>query len=152
MNVFLVSCYIYFWVCQEYLLLNQLQSVDELCMLELWWRSVGDVDPNTNQCLLEYKKIFCFNNQFSISYTFPSIVVLSCSVYASDVNMITLYPLVVVSVLLKAKYIPDSTNEAILSIIPSKTTWCISSNAPEGVDLCENWVMFQFLNDPRTGQ
>ena len=81
-----------------------------------------------------------------------SIVVLYCIVYAYDVNMITKNPLVVVSVLFMAPYFTDSTNEAVLSIILSRTTWCISSNAPEGVDFCENCIMFQFLNDPSTGQ
>ena len=32
-------------------------------------------------------------------------------------------------------YVPDSTNEDILSLIPSRTTWCISSNVSDEVDL-----------------
>ena len=82
----------------------------------------------------------------------PSTVVLFFNVYASDVKMITQNPFVDVSAVLMAPYIPDSTNEAILSHIPSITTWCISSNEPKGVDLCDNRMMFQLLNEPRTGQ
>ena len=49
-------------------------------------------------------------------------------------------------------YLPDSTNEAILSLIPSKTTWRISSNVSDEVDLCDNLIMFQLLKDPYNGQ
>ena len=42
-------------------------------------------------------------------------------------------------------YFPDSTNEAILSLITSITTWCISSNASEGVDFYDNWIMLLLL-------
>ena len=51
-----------------------------------------------------------------------------------------------------APYFPDSTNEAILSLIPSITTCCMSSNVSEGVELCENWILLQLLNDPITGK
>ena len=61
---------------------------------------------------LHIKKILCFNKKFYSSYNFLSIMVLSCSVYASDVNMITQNPLVVFSGVLMAPYFPDSTNEA----------------------------------------
>ena len=39
-------------------------------------------------------------------------------------------------------YVPDSTNEAILSLIPSRKTWCISSNVSDGVEFGENWIIF----------
>ena len=41
-------------------------------------------------------------------------------------------------VVFMAPYFPDSTNEAILSLIPSIKTWCISSNVSEGVEFCDN--------------
>ena len=77
---------------------------------------------------------------------------LFCIVYYDDVNMITSNTFFYVSAVLMAPYLPHLTNEAILSLIPSKTTWCISSNYSKGVGLCDNWMMFQLLNDPRTGQ
>ena len=46
------------------------------------------------------------------------------------------------SVVYMAPYFPDSTNEAILSLIPSKTTWCISSNVLDEVDFGDNSIMF----------
>ena len=49
-------------------------------------------------------------------------------------------------------YLPDSTNDAILSIIPSRTTWRISSNVSDEVDFDDNWIMFQLLKAPNTGQ
>ena len=49
-------------------------------------------------------------------------------------------------------YVPDSTNEAILSLIPSRTTWCISSNVSDEVDFDDNWIKFQLLKDPNTVQ
>ena len=51
-----------------------------------------------------------------------------------------------------APYVPDSKNEAILSPISSRTTWCISSNVSDEADFGDNWIMFQFLKDPNTGQ
>ena len=56
------------------------------------------------------------------------------------------------SVVLMAKYFPDSTNKAIISLIPSITTWYISSNASGGVEFYHNRIMFQLLKDPNTGQ
>ena len=53
---------------------------------------------------------------------FPSIVVFHCSVYADDVNTITQNQLVHVSVVFMDPYLPDSTKEAILSLILSRTT------------------------------
>ena len=53
-----------------------------------------------------------------------------------------------VSVVFMAPYLPDSTNEAALSLIPSRTTWCIPSNTSEGVDFCDNWIIFQLLKAP----
>ena len=51
-----------------------------------------------------------------------------------------------------APYLPDSTNDTILSLIPSRTTWCIISNVSDEVEFDDNWIMFQLLNDPNTGQ
>ena len=51
-----------------------------------------------------------------------------------------------------APYLPDSNNEAILSLIPSRTTWCISSNVSDEVDFGDNWIMLQLLKCPNTGQ
>ena len=51
-----------------------------------------------------------------------------------------------------AQYLPDSINEAILALIPSKKIWCISSNVSDEVDFGDNWIMFQLLKDPNTGQ
>ena len=82
----------------------------------------------------------------------PAIVVLSCSVYSSDVNIITKKTLVVVSVVFMAPYFPDSISVAILSLITSRKTWCISSNASKGVDFCDNQIMLQLLKEPNTSQ
>ena len=101
---------------------------------------------------LHRTKILCFNNQFTSSYNVSSIVVLSCSVYSSDVNMITYNPLVVLSVVFVSPLFTDSTKESILSLIQSRTNWCISSNASEGVDFCDYLIMFQLLKDPNTDQ
>ena len=51
-----------------------------------------------------------------------------------------------------AQYSCASNNEAVLSLIPSRTNWYILSNASEGVDLCDNWIMFQLFKEPNTGQ
>ena len=51
-----------------------------------------------------------------------------------------------------APYLPDSTNDATLSLIPSRITWQISSNVSEDVDFDDNWIIFQLLNAPNTGQ
>ena len=66
--------------------------------------------------------------------------------------MITYKPLVDVSVVFMAPYLPDSNNEDILSLIPSITTWYISSNVSDEVDFGDNWIMFQLLKAPNTGQ
>ena len=66
--------------------------------------------------------------------------------------MITQKPSVAVSVVLMDTYCPHSTNDAILLPIPSRTTWCISSNSSEGVDFFDNWITFQLLKGPNTGQ
>ena len=82
----------------------------------------------------------------------PSIVLFSCSVYAPDLNMKTKNPLVDVSVVFMDPYLPDSTNEDILLLIPSRQTWCISSNVSDEVDFCDNSIMFQLLKDPNNDQ
>ena len=75
----------------------------------------------------------------------PSIVVFSCSLYHYDVKMITENPSVLLSVVFMDPYLPDSTNNAILSLIPSRITWCISSNMSDDIDFCDNRIMFQLL-------
>ena len=47
--------------------------------------------------------------------------------------------------------IPDWTNEEVLSIIPPRTTWCISSNASRGVDFGVKGMIFQLTYEPITG-
>ena len=83
---------------------------------------------------------------------FTSHVVSYCKVYASKTNLIKYYPIVVVSVLFMAPYLPDWTNEAILSLILSSTTWKISSKASLVVALCEDVMIYQLSNDPSNGQ
>ena len=61
-------------------------------------------------------------------------------------------PLVDVSVVFMAPYLPDSTNDSLLSLIPSRTTWCISSNVSYEVYFGCNWIMFQLLKDPNNSQ
>ena len=51
-----------------------------------------------------------------------------------------------------AQHLPDSTNEAILSLILSIKTWYISSNVSNEVDFGDNSIMFQLLKDPNTIQ
>ena len=48
-----------------------------------------------------------------------------------DGQIITAGELVVVSAVFMAPYLPDLTNDAILSLISSRTTWCISSNVSD---------------------
>ena len=57
-----------------------------------------------------------------------------------------------VSVVFMAPYVPDSTNDTILSLITSTTTWCISSNVSYEVDFHDNLIMFQLLKAPNNGQ
>ena len=56
------------------------------------------------------------------------------------------------SVVFMAPYVTDSTNDAILSLIPPRTTWCILSNVSYEVDFDDNWIMFQLLKAPNSGQ
>ena len=44
------------------------------------------------------------------------------------------------------------TNSPSVITFPSRTTWCISSNASEGVDFCDNWIIPQLLKDSTNGQ
>ena len=64
----------------------------------------------------------------------------------------TYNPFDVLSSVLIAPYIPDITNEDIFSIIPSRTTWCISSNASKGVDFGVISMLLQLSYELRTGQ
>ena len=52
-----------------------------------------------------------------------------------------------VSVVFMPPYYLDPTNEAIFSLIPSRTTWCIHQMRQKGVEFCDNWIMFQLLKD-----
>ena len=44
-----------------------------------------------------------------------------------------------------ATYLPDSTNDAILSLIPSRITCRISSNVSDEVDFGDNRIMLKIL-------
>ena len=57
-----------------------------------------------------------------------------------------------ISVVFMDPYLHDSTNKAILSLIPSRKTWYISSNVSDEVDFCDNSIMFQLLKDSNTIQ
>ena len=83
---------------------------------------------------------------------FPSIICVILKIICFWCENDNINRFVSMSVLLMASYLPDSTNEAILSLIPSRTTWCISSNVSEGVDFCDNWIMFLLFKGPNTGQ
>ena len=88
---------------------------------------------------VQIEKIYCaLTTNSPAVIMFPSIVVFPCSVYAPDVNMKTKNSLVYLSVVFMAPYVPDSTNEAILSLISSRTTCFISSNVSDEVDFCDN--------------
>ena len=56
------------------------------------------------------------------------------------------------SVVFMAPYLPDSTNDDILSLILSRTTWCISSNVSDEVDFDDNWIMLILLKLHNTSQ
>ena len=110
---------------------------------------------------------YCFQYQFVFSCTeqrycalttnspsvikFPPILVLFCSVYASEMNWITYNQFAVVSSVLMKPYITDWTNEAIFSLILSRTTWCISSNTSKCVGFGVSSMTFQLLYETRTG-
>ena len=121
---------------------------------------VGTMIVYCSCCCFQYQLVFSCMEQIyfalkinsSAEITCPSIVVLFCSVYASDRNWMTYHPFFVVSYLLMAPYIPYLTNESMFSLFPSRTTLCISSNASKGVDSGVSSMIFQFLYDPRTGQ
>ena len=51
-----------------------------------------------------------------------------------------------------APYLPGQTNNDILSLMPSSTTWRIVSNPSHVVFLFENVMMFQLLKQPNTVQ
>ena len=80
--------------------------------------------------------------------TCPSIVVFFCSVYASEMNWMTYNQFFVFSAVLMPQYIPDWTNEAIFSLIISRTTLCISSNASKSIYFGASSIIFQLLYDP----
>ena len=111
-------------------------------------------------CCFQYQLVFscmeqrycAFTTNSPAEITCPLIIVLFCSVYSSKVNWMTYNPLAEVSSVLMAPYIPDWTNEAIFSLIPSRTTLCISSNASKGVDYGDSSMTFQILYEPWTRQ
>ena len=127
-----------------------------------WWRivCVSTIMVCWSGCCFQYQLVFSCKEQIYCSLTTnlpaeitcPSIFVLFCSMYASERNWMIQNPIFVVSLVLMEPYIPDWTNEAIFSLIPSWTTWCISSNASEGIDFGVRWMIFQLLYGPRTGQ
>ena len=102
------------------------------------WRivRVGTMIVCFSDCCFQYKlefscieQIYCdLTTNSPEEITFPLIVVLFYSLYASDMSWITYNPLVVMSYVLMEPYITDWTNDTMLSIITSRTTWCISSN------------------------
>ena len=99
------------------------------------------------------EQIYCAStNNLPAEITYPSIVVLFCSVYDSEMNLMTYNAFDVVSSMLMVPYIPDWTNEAIFSLIWSRTTLCISSNAAKGVDFGDSSMILQFLYEPITGK
>ena len=73
-------------------------------------------------------------------------------VYASETNLITYYPIVDVSVVFMESYLPYWTNEDVLLLMTSRTTWWISSKSSFVVDLCDNVMIFQLLMESRTSQ
>ena len=113
---------------------------------------LGVLIPISISFCLHRTKILCFNNQFSSSNNLS----INCCVVLKFIwfwfKHDNIKPFVAVSCVLMTSYYPDSNNEAVFSLIPSRTIWCISSNASEGVYFCGNCIMFQLLNVPNTGQ
>ena len=82
--------------------------------------------------------IYCaLTTRSSAELIFPSHVVSSCKVNASETNLITYYPAVGVFVLFMATYLPGCTNEAILSLIPCGFV-CGKKNNNDG-----NWFVLK---------
>ena len=98
------------------------------------------------------KIYFGLTNNPPAEITCPSIVVLFCRIYASESNLMTYNTFFVVASVLMALYIPDWTNEAIFSLVLSRTTLCISSNASKGIYFGVSSMIFQLLYETRTGQ
>ena len=101
---------------------------------------------------LHRTKIFCFHNQFTSSYNLSINCCVLLKFICPSFEHDNINPLVDVSVVFMAPYLPDSTNDDILSLIPSITTWCNESNVSEEVGFDENMIMFQLLKAPNTGQ
>ena len=80
-----------------------------------------------NQLLLSFiNQIYCaLITSFPAFIIYPSIVVLYCNVYASNVNRISLKIYFYVSVVLMASYFPDLTNEYILLLLFHMDYLCI---------------------------
>ena len=120
---------------------------------------VGTMIFCCSYCCFQYQLVLYCTEQIYVAFKTnlpseiicPSIFILFCSVYASDMNRITQNPSVVVSAVLTKPYLFDWTNDAILSIIPSRKTWCILSNASKGVGFGVRWMILQLLYDTRTG-
>ena len=121
---------------------------------------VGTMIVCCSCCCFQYQLVFsCMDqgyfdltNNSPAEITCPSISVLFCSVYESKRNWITYNPFVLVSYVLMALYIPDWTNEAIFSLIPSRSTLYISLSASKGVDFGVSWITFQSWYGTRTSQ
>ena len=99
------------------------------------------------------EQIYCtLTTNSTAKITCPSIILLFHSLYAYDINWIPYNPFSVVSSVFMAPQIPDETNESLCSLNPSRTTWCISSNALKGVDFGVSSMILKLLYNPRTGQ
>ena len=74
------------------------------------------------------------------------------SVYASEKRLITYWPIIVVHVVFISTYLPVCTNADMFPLMTSSTTWLILSISSLDFSLSENWMMFQLLKEPNTGQ
>ena len=75
-----------------------------------------------------YQRYCALKNNSPAEITCPSIVLFFCTMYASEMNWMTINLFYVLSAVLMAPYIPDWTNDSIFSLILSRTNLCISSN------------------------
>ena len=82
----------------------------------------------------------------------PSHIVSYCKVYTSEKKPIRYYPIFGKYVVFMAPYLLDWNNEAVFSLIPSRTTLWISLKSSPVVDLCWNLMIFQLLKELITSQ
>ena len=89
---------------------------------------------------LHRTNIFCFDNQLSSSYN----LYINCCVFHKCIcTWCEHYNIKSIGRCVCCVYgyiLPDSTNDAILSLIPSRTTWWISSTVSEEVDFDDNRI------------